>query len=266
LQLPDIAAAVFLLLMAALPLLVAVQNMRRSRLSPFQCLLWVIAYLMCKVQWRTRWLTPLTVSDHIGAVIVCNHRSSVDPFFIQMLTGRKVHWMVAREYCHHPALRWFLGSCEVIPVSRGGVDTASTKAAIRICAGGGLVGMLPEGRINMTAAFMLPARPGAILVALKARVPIVPCYIKGSPYWRYTWSPLVSRARVEVRCGAPIDLSEYYGREHEPGIIQEAARRVLRSIADLAGRQDYEPQIAGRSWKPTQQELHAMMEEADRRT
>jgi 1-acyl-sn-glycerol-3-phosphate acyltransferase len=262
---PDFAAALFLLVVAAFPLLVAVNNMRHSRLSPFQCFLWVIAYLLCKLQWRARWLTPLTAPETSGAVIICNHRSSVDPFFIQTMTGRKVHWMVAREYCQHPALRWFLGSCEVIPVSRGGIDTASTKAAIRLCKAGELVGMLPEGRINMSDAFMLPARPGAVLVAIKARVPIVPCYIKGSPYWRYTWSPLVMRARVEVRCGPPIDLSEYYGREHEPGAVHEAARRVLKSIAALAGRNDFEPPIAGRSWKPTKEELNAMMDEADRR-
>jgi 1-acyl-sn-glycerol-3-phosphate acyltransferase len=94
-------------------------------------------------------------------VIVANHRSSVDPFFIQVVAPRAVHWMVAREYCEHWAFRWFLRTCEVIPVSRGGIDTAATKQAIRLARGGGLIGMLPEGRINMTEEFMLPARPGA---------------------------------------------------------------------------------------------------------
>ena len=42
--------------------------------------------------------------------------------------------------------------------------------------------MLPEGRINTTDEFMLPVRPGAIVVALKAGAPIVPCYIEGAPY------------------------------------------------------------------------------------
>ena len=96
--------------------------------------------------------------------------------------------------------------------------------------------MLPEGRINMTEEFMLPARPGAALVALKASVPVVPCYIRGAPYRRYPWSPLLMPARVEVRFGEPIDLSEFHGREGETGVVQEFMLRILKALARLAGR------------------------------
>src|SRR5439155_23832034 len=150
-------------------------GLTRCRLSPLQCFLWAIGYSLCKFLWRTQWSEPLTLPDDQGAVIVCNHRSSVDPFFVQTATGRKVHWMVAREFCEHPAFRWFLWTCEVIPVSRGGVDRAATKAAIRIVSRGGLVGMLPERCINMTDGFMPPVRPGAALVGLNAGSRLVPC-------------------------------------------------------------------------------------------
>jgi 1-acyl-sn-glycerol-3-phosphate acyltransferase len=117
----------------------------------------------------------------------------------------------------------------------------------------------------MTTDFMLPIRPGAALVALKARALVVPCYIHGAPYRRYPWSPLLMRARVEVRFGKPIDLSEFYGREGEPGVVQEAMTRVLRALARLADRYDYEPRIAGRNWKPTAAELEAAMTAAEER-
>ena len=42
---------------------------------------------------------------------------------------------------------------------------------------GELVGMFPEGRINTTDQLLLPGRSGAALIALKARAPVVPCYI-----------------------------------------------------------------------------------------
>jgi 1-acyl-sn-glycerol-3-phosphate acyltransferase len=261
----QLAAWIFFLLVFVFAVAVVALLIRRSRLSPFQWLLWILAWLLCKVLWRARWHTPLQLPEGQGAVIVCNHRSSVDPFFIQTMTTRKTHWMVAREYCEHPALRWFLSSCEVIPVSRGGIDTASTKAAIRLASAGDIVGMLPEGRINMSDQFLLPARPGAALVALKARVPVIPCYIKGSPYWRYSWSPLTMRARVEVRCGEPIDLSEYYGRESDSQVLAEVTRRILKAIAALAGQPDFEPQIAGRKWKPTDEEIEQAIQEAEKR-
>jgi hypothetical protein len=42
-------------------------------------------------------------------------------------------------------------------------------------------------------------------------------------------------------------------------------RRVLRALADLAGRHDFQPLLAGRNWKPTQEELDAAMDAADAR-
>src|SRR5437773_6561203 len=246
LSLSYFAALVFLLLLAITPILAAVIAAARSRLNPFQCFLWAIAYLLCKLLWRTRWLNEPPLIEGQGGIIVCNHRSSVDPFFIQTATGRKIHWLVAREYCEHPAFHWFLSACEVIPVRRGGIDTAATKAAIRLAASGELIGMLPEGRINMSEEFMLPARPGAALIALKARVPLVPCYIRGAPYRRYPWSPLLMPARVEVRFGEPLDPMRFQAQETEEGLASDITRQVMKAIAELAGRPDFQPQIAGR--------------------
>jgi 1-acyl-sn-glycerol-3-phosphate acyltransferase len=195
----------------------------------------------------------LRLAGDQGAVIVCNHRSSVDPFFLQTATSRKTHWMVAREYCEHPALRWLLRNCEVIPVGRGGIDITATKAAIRIVSQGGLVGMLPEGRINRTDKLMLPARPGAALVAIKARVPVVPCFIIGSPFRYHVWSPIFMPARVTVRIGEPVDLSDFYERDSDPEAIREAMQRVLKAMVQLAGRPDFEPQFAGRHWLPQEE-------------
>lgn len=262
---PQLAAIGFLALLTIAPFVALVIAMARSRLNPLQFLLWAGAYVLCKFLWRTEWPDRLHLLEGKGAVVVCNHRSSVDPFFVQTATGRKVHWMVAREFCEHWIFGLFLRACEVIPVSRGGVDTAATKAAIRMTSRGDLIGMLPEGRINMTDALLLPARPGAALVALKARVPVVPCFIEGAPFRRYPWSPFFMRAKVIVRFGEPIDLSEYYDRQQEPGIVQEIMRRILKAMAELAGQPDFEPQLAGRQWKPTKEEVDSAIDAQERR-
>jgi 1-acyl-sn-glycerol-3-phosphate acyltransferase len=262
----EISAVLFLFLLAIAPLVAVGIAVARSRLNPLQCLLWAGANLLCKLLWRTRWLNELPLPDNQGAVIICNHRSSIDPFFIQTVTGRKIHWMVAREFCEHPAFRWFLSACEVIPVSRGGVDTAATKIAIRLAAGGSLVGMLPEGRINMSDDFLLPARPGAALVAIKAGVPVVPCYIEGAPYRRYPWSPLLIPARVTVRFGQPLWPPAATDANSEHSSAEAFTFEILRAIATLAGRTDFQPRLAGRQWKPTDEEVEAAAAAQDRRT
>ena len=257
-------ASLFLIFLLIAPLAVIFILVARSRLRPVQCFFWAVAYLLCKFLWRTRWLNHLTLPEGKGGIIVCNHRSSVDPFFIQTATGRKIHWMVAREFCEHPAFRWFLSACEVIPVRRGGIDTAATKAAIRMAESGEIIGMLPEGRINMSEDFMLPVRPGAALVAIKAGVPIIPCYISGAPYRRFPWSPLLMPARVEIQFSQPLDPTDYAGHDVE-NLAQELTRQALKRIAALADRYDFEPQFAGRNWKPTAEELEAAMDAKERR-
>ena len=72
-------------------------------------------------------------------------------------------------------------------------------------------------------------------------------------------------ARVEITFGEPIDLSDFFSREGESGVVKEAMLRILKSLATLGGEPNFEPQLAGRNWKPTQEELNAAMDEADRR-
>jgi 1-acyl-sn-glycerol-3-phosphate acyltransferase len=112
------------------------------------------------------------------------------------------------------------------------------------------LGMFPEGRINRTDQTLLPGRPGAALIALKARVPVVPCYISGSQFNGSIVGSLLLPAKVHVKVGEPIDLSPYYGRERDREVLRELTRRFLKEIARLAGDNDFEPQLAGRFYKP----------------
>ena len=85
---PSLLAAVLLTLVAIVPLAALIVRVARSELSPLQCCLWGAAYVLCKLLWRARWLNELPLAAGQGGIIVCNHRSSVDPFFIQAATGR----------------------------------------------------------------------------------------------------------------------------------------------------------------------------------
>lgn len=224
---------------------------RRSDFTLSQYLFYGYGRLMARILWRGEFDRPLPIPSGQGAVIVCNHRSPFDPAFIQLATDRVVHWMVAREFCEHPLLAWFFRLPQAIPVGRGGVDTAATKLAIRYASQGDLVGMLPEGRLNLTDELLLSGRPGAVLVALKARVPIIPCYVENSPIGRSIWASLVKPAHTRLWVGDPIDLSDFYEREGDREVLDELTIQVMREIAHLAGRDDFEPTIAGRRWKPT---------------
>lgn len=230
---------------------IAVVLLRRP-LTPPQNLLQLFNRLLTSMLWRTTAPNDVPLPPGRGGVIICNHRSSVDPFFVQRSTQRPIHWMVAKEYVVHPALRWFLTTCEVIPVNRGGIDTAATKLALRYVRAGGAIGMFPEGRINRTQDLFLPVRPGAAVVAIKTRAIVLPCYLSGSPYAGTAWSPLLMPAKVSVRYGETIDATEFADRieagEDETTVTRELLERSLQAIAVLAGQPDFQPRFAGRDW------------------
>jgi 1-acyl-sn-glycerol-3-phosphate acyltransferase len=227
--------------------------LRGSPFSPAQSVVYALAYALTRVMWRVNIHGRFPIPSDQGAVVICNHRSSLDPSFIAMTVPRVVHWMVAREYCDFFLFRRLLRLCGSIPTNRGGVDTAATKAAIRIVENGGLVGLFPEGRINTTRQTLLPAHTGVAMIALKARAPVVPCWIHGAPYDGTALGCLLMPAAVRLEIGQPIDLSAYYDRAGDRELLDALTLRFLKAIAELGGDSDFQPQLARRSPKPTPQ-------------
>ncbi len=213
--------------------------------------IYLIYWFFAKLRWRCQINRPLPLAVGQGAVIISNHVSSIDPWFIQLGVNRIVHWMVAREYAEHPKLAWLFRQVGAIAVNRDGSDTSATKAAIRLARGGGLVGLFPEGRIKPDPQALLgPGRQGAALIALKARVPVIPCFIKDAPYDGTEFGCFFMGANTRLMVGDPIDLTPYLEKNDDRAMLDVLTLRFLKEIAHLAGDDDFEPQIAGRDWLP----------------
>lgn len=237
-----LALALLAVLAAVLATFIA-RWLARSDFTPSQAILATLNRFVAHLLWNAEISGALPLPPGQGAVIVCNHRSPVDPAFIALATGRVVHWMVAKEYSLHPSLAWLFRLMGTIPVGRGGIDIAAARTAIRLARDGELVGIFPEGRLNRTKRLLLPGRPGAALIALEARVPVIPCYIHGSPYRGAIWTPFIMPARVRLRVGQPLDISEFYGRQRDRELIDLLTRKFLQEIARLAGQPDFRSEM-----------------------
>ena len=247
--------AVYTLLIAvALVVLWFALARRRTPYTRRQFTLYIVNNFFARVMWRTQTSGPLPVKENEGAVIVSNHRAGVDPLLIQLSANRVVHWLVAREYYEMPVISFIFRNLKSIPVNRGGIDTAATKMAIRLVQEGEIVGLFPEGRVNMTDDLLLPGRPGAALIALKGRAVVIPCYVTGAPYNGTALGSFFMFGHARVVVGQRIDLSEYFGREGDKAVLEELTKRFLVEIAKLAGEENYPAKVAGRKWKPGDEE------------
>ncbi len=225
---PLLFAVIWLAMLALFAGAYLLSMVRQSPYSMWENVLYLPTYVYGRLIWRVRFTNVPPAAMAGGAILVANHRSSVDPFFVQLSAGRRVHWMVAREYCENIVLGPLLRALQVIPTNRSGMDTNATRQAIRLAREGKLVGMFPEGRLNHTRHPLVSIRPGAALVAMRAGVPLIPLYIEGSPYRREVWSPLMMAAQVTITFGEPIDPVSHLAQN-----AQASVAAVNRRNADL---------------------------------
>jgi 1-acyl-sn-glycerol-3-phosphate acyltransferase len=209
----------------------------------FERLLYCPVYCLGRLLWRVEIVGTQKISDFHrgGAVIVANHRCSLDPFFLQLAAGRRVHWMVAGEYFKNPIFGPVLNLFQAIPTNRSGADNASMKRAIRLASDGKLVGMFPEGRINRTRKPLLNIRPGAAMVASKSGASLLPCWIDGAPIGWAVWSGLFMSAHVRVFIGQPMAVESEELSQLSP---DELIALSMRQVLDLGGHLRFPVELA----------------------
>jgi 1-acyl-sn-glycerol-3-phosphate acyltransferase len=236
---------------------------RPGRYSLWERCLYLPVYVVSRMLWRVHieWSRDysdwsrgdLMLTDRMrgGAVLVANHCSSMDPMFVQLCAGRRVHWMVTSLYFKTPIIGDLLRTFEAIPTHRSGVDTASIKQAIILAKAGRFVGMFPEGRINRTGQPLMTIRPGAALVALRARVPIVPIWIEGAPIGPSIFSALFRAANIRVLVEGPDDWglqAENRKGRSDRSVAEEWIERVMQRSVGCSGRSCPTISFAGRHW------------------
>lgn len=261
---PDFAALVFLISCGTtLGFVAAWMLLRSGRYSLWERCLYLPVYVVARILWRVHIEWPgkdrdsdrndLLLTDRIkgGAVLVSNHCSSMDPMFVQLCAGRRVHWMVTSLYFNKPVIGSLLRSFEAIPTHRSGVDTASTKRAIALAKEGEFVGIFPEGRINRTGRPLMTIRPGAALIALRANVPIVPIWVEGAPIGPSIFSALFRAANIRVLVDKPDDWglqAAGEGGKSDRSIAEAWTVRVMRRLVIRSGRSIDEVPLAGSHW------------------
>lgn len=242
---PDQIAQFVLLAYAATAVGLVLLSVRRCRDGWRVWLLYFVnrLYVAFMFHWRANSRCPYPESS--GAIILSNHRSPIDPMMAWMNSHlrteepaqsiRVISYLMAREYYEQPGLVGWIGrAMHSIPVDRNGHDIGPTREAIRRLEQGDLIGIFPEGGINLGEG-LRAANPGIAFLALKAGVPVIPVYIHGAPQGASMTEPFFTPARVRVTYGTPIDLSLWQGQRKSQELLQGLTDALMRKLADLGG-------------------------------
>lgn len=195
---------------------------------------------------------PTTLPPTGPAILIANHTCNIDHCLLQTGTGRQLGFMIAREFYDFWAFQPFCRMVGCIPVNRDGRDLAATRGALRSLADGRVVAIFPEGRITPSSGRELgEIKSGVGYLALRAKVPVVPAYLWGTPPSRKFLVSLMTPSHTRILYGPPITpeaIRATVGDDGERGAIERTAELMAQSLRDLRDRAAREEQAraAGR--------------------
>jgi 1-acyl-sn-glycerol-3-phosphate acyltransferase len=157
----------------------------------------------------TRVYTRMTINgrEHIPKsgpfVLAPVHRSYVDTPIAGCVTSRRMRFMGKDTMWKHATAGWLLSALGAFPVTRGTADREALTRCIAVLEGGEPLVLFPEGE-RKSGPVIKPLFDGAVYVAIKAGVPIVPVGIGGSERVMPKKAKFVYPRKVHVEIGRPI--------------------------------------------------------------
>lgn len=133
-----------------------------------------------------------------GAVIIGNHKSLIDPIALHCAYWyRRLHFVATKDLFRTKLLDFFFTHVLCIKIDKENIGVSSFKEILNALKEGHAVGVFPEGGINSEESLLKSFKSGAVMMAVNARVPIIPVYIAPRKRW-------YSRQRIVV--GEPINV------------------------------------------------------------
>ena len=172
-----------------------------SRVLYFVCY-WILIPL-------TRIYTRMTINgrEHIPKsgpfVLAPVHRSYVDTPISGCVTSRRMRFMGKDTMWKNHTIGWILSALGAFPVTRGTADREALARCIAVLQGGEPLVLFPEGE-RKSGPVVQPLFDGAVYVAIKADVPIVPVGIGGSERVMPKKARFVYPRKVHIEIGPAI--------------------------------------------------------------
>jgi 1-acyl-sn-glycerol-3-phosphate acyltransferase len=165
------------------------------------------------------------------AIVVANHDSLSDPFFLGAALERPLHFLAKRELWANRVVGRLLDGLGGIPVERRRGDLTAVAALVRVLERGDAVAIFPQGTV--LGGDERPWQRGAARLALTTGAPLVPVAIVGAADALRPGTRIPRRARVRVVVGESIAVPPA-----APTIPagRDLIAQVRGAVAELAGR------------------------------
>ena len=174
---------------------------------------------------------PATVGAN-GLLVVSNHVAGLDPVAIQSTTPFPIRWLMSAEMMV-PSLAWMWRRLRVIPVCFDSRDASALKTAIAHLAGGGVLGIFPEGAIERPPRQLRPFSGGLRLILARSKAPVLVAVIDPGETAETAYAALFKPTRAKLRYLARIEPGpDGHGRDAAERIFELMKRETGWPVND----------------------------------
>jgi 1-acyl-sn-glycerol-3-phosphate acyltransferase len=171
------------------------------------------------------------------------HRSFVDTPIAATLTRRRLRFMGKHTLWKNRSFGWIISSLGAFPVTRGTADREALNRCITVVESGEPLVLFPEGE-RKSGPVVQPLFDGAVYVAARAGIPIVPVGIAGSERVMPKGKRFIYPRRVYAIVGEPIAVPPSdRGRVSRAAVrrTSEQLHTILQTLFDEAWARLGEP-------------------------
>ena len=213
---------------------------------------WIVVGPWLRVLFRP-WTDNMDAIPVAGpAILVSNHLSFSDSFFLPLVTKRRITFLAKQEYFTGKGIKGLFSKAFFTGVGQVPIDRTSGRAAeaaittgIRILDEGKLLGIYPEGTRTADGR-LYRGKTGVARMALEGHAPVVPVAMIGTYEIQPPGRIRPRIKRVGVRFGDPLDFSRYDGMESDRFVLRSVTDEIMYALMELSG-QEYVDMYATRA-------------------
>lgn len=160
------------------------------------------------------------------AIVLCNHGSFLDfLYFLKVLKGHKVNYVVARLYFYNKLFGWALNKGGAFPKSMFAPDVENLQNCIRVIKNNGILFMMPEARLS-TAGKFEDIQDTTLKFVKKMNVPVYLLKLNGDYLARPKWGD-----KIRKGCLVEASLSLLHSKEEVSSLSEkELSENIINAI------------------------------------
>ena len=167
------------------------------------------------------------IPDGAGYIVAANHISILDPFYVALGSQKELFYMAKSDLYDNKIMAKFLTKMNAFPVKRDSFDLTAVKKAISVVNDNKILGIFPEGRVNLNSDMPQQAKQGIALIADKCKCGVLPVSM-------YNRKGRKLFTRLTVRFGEFIPYDELFSQDRSrKENYQYASDKVIEKITEL---------------------------------